>query len=104
MEIIKVSSHSVPRMVAGAIAGAVRKAGQVSVQSVGAGATNQAAKAIAIAAKFIAEDAQNVEGENTGRQLDLVCKPGFTTAIIEGNEKTAMEFIVYAINLVGDAE
>ena len=49
MEILKVSAGSPPNMVAGAIANVMRKAGEVEVQTIGAGATNQAVKAIAIA-------------------------------------------------------
>ena len=49
MEVLKVSAKSVPNSVAGAIAGVIRESGSVEVQAVGAGATNQAVKAIAIA-------------------------------------------------------
>ena len=49
MEILKVSSHSSPNSVAGAIAGVIREQKAVEVQAVGAGAANQAIKAIAIA-------------------------------------------------------
>lgn len=47
MEVLKVSAKSVPNSVAGAIAGVIRESGSVEVQAVGAGATNQAVKAIA---------------------------------------------------------
>lgn len=47
MEVLKVSAKSVPNSVAGAIAGVIRDSGSVEVQAVGAGATNQAVKAIA---------------------------------------------------------
>ena len=49
MEILKVSSRSVPNSVAGAVSGVIRDSGAVEVQAVGAGAANQAIKAIAIA-------------------------------------------------------
>ena len=49
MEILKVSSHSSPNSVAGAVAGVIREQKAVEVQAVGAGAANQAIKAIAIA-------------------------------------------------------
>ena len=42
MEILKVSSHSSPNSVAGAIAGVIREQRAVEVQAVGAGAANQA--------------------------------------------------------------
>ena len=48
MEILKVSSRSVPNSVAGAVSGVIRDSGAVEVQAVGAGAANQAIKAIAI--------------------------------------------------------
>ena len=38
MEIVKVSAHSVPKSVAGAIAAVIREDGEVEVQAVGAGA------------------------------------------------------------------
>ncbi|HPT97934.1 MAG TPA: stage V sporulation protein S, partial [Armatimonadota bacterium] len=53
-EILKVSGQSSPKMVAGAIASVVRRDGGVSVQAVGAGAVNQAVKAIAIARDYVA--------------------------------------------------
>ena len=52
MTILKVSSSSGPNMVAGAIAGAVRECGRAELHAVGAGATNQAVKAIAIASRY----------------------------------------------------
>lgn len=48
VEILKVSSRSVPNSVAGAVSGVIRDSGAVEVQAVGAGAANQAIKAIAI--------------------------------------------------------
>jgi stage V sporulation protein S len=83
MEIIKVSAHSAPKSVAGAIAAVVRKGESAEVQSVGAGATNQAVKAIAIARFYMSESND-----------DLVCKPSFTNILIDGNEKTAMSFLI----------
>jgi stage V sporulation protein S len=83
MEILKVSSHSMPNSVAGAIAGVIRESGSVEVQAVGAGAANQAIKAIAIARGYLAP---------TG--VDLVCVPAFATVVIEEEEKTALRLIV----------
>ena len=51
MEILKVSSRSVPNSVAGAVSGVIRDSGAVEVQAVGAGAANQAIKAIATVRK-----------------------------------------------------
>ena len=55
MEILKVSSHSSPNSVAGAIAGVIREQKAVEVQAVGAGASNQAVKAIAIVRCYLAQ-------------------------------------------------
>ena len=75
MEIVKVSAHSVPKSVAGAIAAVIREDG--------AGAANQAVKSIAIARSYMA-----LVG------VDLICIPAFTTVEIDGDERTAMKFIV----------
>ncbi len=82
MEILKVSSRSVPNSVAGAIAGAVRESGSVEIQAVGAGATNQAVKSIAIARGYLAPCG-----------IDLICTPAFGQVMINDDERTAMRFI-----------
>jgi stage V sporulation protein S len=82
-EVLKVSATSNPNLVAGAIAGVIRENGSVEVQAVGAGAANQAIKAIAIARGYLAP---------TG--VDLVCVPAFATVVIEEEEKTALRLIV----------
>lgn len=81
MEVIKVSSRSVPKSVAGAIAAVVRENGKADVQAVGAGAVNQAVKAIAIAHVYF-------EMENA----ELVCVPSFSELEVNGEEKTGMNF------------
>ena len=53
MDYLKVSSKSSPASVAGAIAGMVKDGVPVNIQSVGAGAVNQAIKAVAIARGFL---------------------------------------------------
>ena len=83
MEIVKVSARSVPKSVAGAIAAVIREKNEVEVQAVGAGALNQAVKSIAIARSYMAL---------TG--VDIVCIPAFTTVDIDGEERTAMKFLV----------
>ena len=82
MEILKVSSRSVPNSVAGAISGVIRDNGDVEVQAVGAGATNQAVKAIAIARGYLAP-----------LGIDLVCIPAFANVEIDGEERTAIKLI-----------
>ena len=47
MDFLKVSSKSSPASVAGAIAGLIKDGNPVRIQSIGAGAVNQAVKAIA---------------------------------------------------------
>ena len=83
MEILKVSSKSSPNSVAGAIAGVIRDYGCVEVQAVGAGATNQALKSIAVARDYLAR-----------KDIDLVCIPASTSIDIDGIERTAMKLIV----------
>ena len=85
MEILKVSSKSNPNRVAGALANVFREQGMVEVQAVGAGALNQAVKAIAIARGFIAPSGKN-----------LVCIPSFQDIMIEGEERTAIKMLVEA--------
>jgi stage V sporulation protein S len=83
MEVLKVSSKSSPNSVAGAIAGVIRESGMVEVQSVGAGASNQAIKAIAIARGYLAPSG-----------IDIICIPAFASIQIDGEERTAMKLIV----------
>ncbi|MCQ6268739.1 stage V sporulation protein S [Fictibacillus sp. WQ 8-8] len=81
--LLKVSSKSKPSSVAGKIAGVVRETGTVEIQVLGAGALNQAIKAIAIARGFVAPAG-----------LDLVFVPGFITILIDNQEKTAIKLRV----------
>ena len=83
MEVLKVSSKSSPNSVAGAIAGVIRENGAVEVQAVGAGASNQAIKAIAIARGYLAPSG-----------IDIICIPAFASIVIDGEERTAMKLIV----------
>ena len=83
MEILKVSSRSNPNSVAGAMAGVVRQSGAVEVQVVGAGALNQAVKAIAIARGYL-----------TPSNVDLVCIPTFADIEIDGESRTAIRLSV----------
>ena len=83
MEILKVSSRSNPNSVAGAMAGVVRQSGAVEVQVVGAGALNQAVKAVAIARGYL-----------TPSNVDLVCVPTFADIEIDGESRTAIRLSV----------
>lgn len=82
MEILKVSSKSVPSAVAGAIASFVKEDGMVEIQAIGAGAVNQAVKAAAVAKGFLQSS-----------KIDMVCCPAFTNIVIDGIEKTAISII-----------
>jgi len=83
MDVLKVSSQSKSRALAGAIAGVVRENGRAELQAIGAAAVNQATKAAAIARAFLELDG-----------LDIVLIPTFTQVMIGDQEKTAVRFIV----------
>lgn len=83
METLKVSTKSNPNSVAGALANAVREHDNVEIQAIGAGALNQAIKAIAIARGFVAPSGKN-----------LVCIPAFTDIVIGEEKRTAIKLIV----------
>ncbi len=85
METLKVGTKSNPSSVAGALANVIRQNEVAEMQAIGAGALNQAVKAIAIARGFIAPSGKN-----------LVCIPAFTDIQIEGEERTAIKLIVEA--------
>ncbi len=86
MEILKVSSKSKSSSVAGALSNAFRTKNQVEIQAIGAGALNQAIKAVAIARGYVAP---------TGKDLILI--PAFSDILIDGEERTAIKLIVKAI-------
>ncbi|BCV21172.1 stage V sporulation protein S [Moorella sp. Hama-1] len=83
MEVLKVAARSNPNSVAGALAGVLREKGGVEIQTVGAGALNQAIKAVAIARGFVAPGG-----------LDIVCIPAFVDIQIDGQERTAVKLII----------
>jgi stage V sporulation protein S len=83
VEVLKVSAQSKPKSVAGALAAVLREKGSAEVQAVGAGAVNQAVKAIAIARGYVAPNG-----------IDLVTVPAFAEIVIENEERTAIRFIV----------
>ncbi len=83
METLKVSSFSKPQAVAGALAAVIREHGKAELQAVGAGAVNQAIKAIAIARGYVAPNG-----------INLVFIPAFVEIEIEGEERTAIKLIV----------
>lgn len=88
-ELLKVSSKSRPNLVAGAIAAVLREIGLVRIQVIGAGALNQAIKAIAIARGFVSPSG-----------INLVCIPSFKDIMIDGEERTAILLTVEDLNKV----
>ncbi|MBC7869826.1 MAG: stage V sporulation protein S [Chitinophagaceae bacterium] len=80
---IKVSAKSRPTAVAGAIAGVIRENDSAQMQAIGAGAVNQAVKAIAIASGYLTQD-----------RIGIDCSPSFTEVSIDGQERTALLFTI----------
>lgn len=85
MKLLKVSSQSKPNLVAGAIAGIIRDENKVQIQTIGAGALNQAVKGIAIARGYIAPTGQ-----------EIVCIPFFKDIEINGEVRTAIVITIEA--------
>ncbi len=83
-EVLKVSTRSRPSAVAGAIAGVIRESGLAEVQSIGAGATNQAIKAVAIARSYLSEEG-----------IDIFCVPSFIDVAIDEEERTAIKLVIH---------
>ena len=87
MNVIKVSARSRTAAVAGAIAGVMREVSRAEVQAIGAGAVNQALKAIVIAKGYLAEEG-----------VYIVCDPSFVEVDIDDQERTAIRIVV----VIGD--
>jgi len=85
-EILKVSAKSNPNSVAGAIAGVLREEKDVEIQVIGAGAINQAIKALAIARGFVASSG-----------IELYCTPAFMSIEIDGEERTAIKLSIKSL-------
>jgi len=83
MSLIKVSARSRTAAVAGAIAGVLREHGTAQVQAIGAGAVNQAIKAIVIAKGYMAEEG-----------VAIITTPEFVDIEIDGKERTAIRILV----------
>ena len=83
MDIIKVSATSRTSAVAGAIAGVIREHKRAEVQAIGAGAVNQAVKALVLATGYLKNDGINV-----------VAVPEFVDVEIEGKVRTAIKMVV----------
>ncbi len=83
MDVIKVSANSRTSAVAGAIAGVVREHKRAEVQAIGAGAVNQAVKALVLATGYLKNDG-----------IHIICIPEFVDVEIDGKVRTAIKFIV----------
>ena len=81
--VLKVSAKSNPNSVAGALAAVLRERESAELQAVGAGAINQAIKAVAIARSYLKTS-----------QIDLACIPSFIDVEINGNERTGISLAV----------
>lgn len=83
MDMIKVSANSRTSAVAGAIAGVVREHKRAEVQAIGAGAVNQAVKALVLATGYLKND-----------DIHVVCMPEFADVTIDDKVRTAIKFVV----------
>jgi len=81
--ILKVSSKSNPNLVAGALTGAIKDSGKAELHSIGAGAINQAIKAVAITRNIFAQSG-----------VDLICIPSFVDINIDDQIRTSIKLVV----------
>ena len=82
---LKVSAKSNPNLVAGALAGTIKEQGRAQLQAIGAGAINQAVKAVAITRNMFAQ---------SDIDIDLVCIPSFYDLKIDDQIRTSIKLIV----------
>lgn len=83
MEMMKVSSKSQPSKVAGALTCLLRENGCVQIQVIGAGALNQAMKAIAISRGYVASSGK-----------EIYCIPCFYDLMIQEQTVTSLRLNV----------
>ena len=83
VEIMRVSSTSDPCKVASAITMVLREQGRTELQTIGAGALNQAVKALAIARGYLAPSG-----------IDVICRPAFADVQVQGQDRTAIRLII----------
>ncbi len=93
MDMIKVKAVSRTAGVAGAIAGVIREKKHAEVQAIGAGAVNQAVKALVLARSFLEQDG-----------IDVIFIPEFANVEIDGKVRTAIKFVVELRNATKDGE
>jgi stage V sporulation protein S len=83
MEMIKVSANSRTSAVAGAIAGVMREHHRADVQAIGAGAVNQAVKALVLAIGYLRNDG-----------IEVCCVPEFVDVEIDDKVRTAIKLVI----------
>jgi len=83
MDLIKVSATSRTSAVAGAIAGVIREHKHAEVQAIGAGAVNQAIKALVLATGYLKNDG-----------IHVTCIPEFADVTIEDKVRTAIKLVI----------
>lgn len=83
MTMIKVSANSRTSAVAGAIAGVVREHHRAEVQAIGAGAVNQALKALVLATGYLKNDG-----------IFVSCVPEFSDVTIDDKVRTAIKLVI----------
>jgi len=83
MSMIKVSANSRTSAVAGAIAGVIREHKRAEIQAIGAGAVNQAVKALALATGYL-----------RGDEINVACTPEFVDIDVQDKIRTAIRLVV----------
>ena len=83
LDVIKVSANSRTSAVAGAIAGVIREHKHAEVQAIGAGAVNQAIKALVLATGYLKDDG-----------IEVVCVPQFVDVAIDDKVRTAIKLVI----------
>lgn len=83
MDMIKVSANSRTAAVAGAIAGVIREHKHAEVQAIGAGAVNQALKALVLATGYLKNDG-----------ISVSCVPEFADVTINDSVRTAIRLVI----------
>lgn len=85
MDVIKVSANSRTSAVAGAIAGVFREHKHAEVQAIGAGAVNQAVKALVLATGYLKDDG-----------IEIACVPQFVEVNVDEKVRTAIRLVIDA--------
>jgi len=83
VEILRISSKSEPKSVAGAVAAILRTGKSVELNAIGYLAVNQVIKSLAVARGYVAPNG-----------IDLVFIPSFSQLEVDGSEKTSLKFLV----------